>query len=290
MSYTIREASPPQIAVGRQPRPGGIMDVHQIQVHATRGPTTMDRQVSATENTFGSPAQDRGGWAPSADFVIGPDFRAGGALVIVQFGDWRDTFSTWSAGYGAAGQNTMPASRFGVAIELAQPAGLDRNGRYTEAVDATFEGFTPETTDAFLWLVRQIDDELARTTGDDRNRIPRVRIPSWDQHYPIPRGLIGHEDLANGWKGGKHDPGFLFPWDHVLAELNAPPPAPMPEPRPAPDLALVRSLLDGIEAAELVAWEKRRALREPVRALLDELEGAEITAWEKRNALRELLL
>ena len=72
----IRIASPPPQPFTRRPRdPSGI---RQVQWHATRGATSMDRQVSATESGFASPAHDRGGWGGSADFGVGPDPRVAG--------------------------------------------------------------------------------------------------------------------------------------------------------------------------------------------------------------------
>ena len=51
--------------------------------------------------------------------------------------------------------------------------------------------------------------------------IPPVWIDRWDQvrGAPIPRGHIGHENLANGRKLGKSDPGHLFPRDTLMASL-----------------------------------------------------------------------
>ena len=226
--FTIRAASPSPISVTRQLRPGGASAIVQFQWHATRGATGMDRQVGATENWFSNPINgldaqgDPKGWGSSADLVLGPDYRKGGQIVIVEFGDWLNTYSTWSAGYGERGQHTLPASRSGIAIEVAQPAGKDSLGRYTGSPTAAFESFDEATVEACVWLARHCNERIVDAGGEP---IPAVRIPAWDQHQPIPRGHIGHEDLANGLKLGKHDPGFLFPWGRLLDGLAADGPA-----------------------------------------------------------------
>lgn len=216
--YTIRQANPKPTPARRRGRPGGAASIQQIQIHATRGPTPMDRQVQATENTFGDTGYDRaGGWGPSADWVVGPDHREGGNIVIVQFGDpWR-TFSSWSSGYGSHGAATeYGAAEIGAAIEVAQPPKMVE-GRYVKG-DSDVP-FTMATIDAVAWLCNHINDELVRRGGDP---IPPVRILHWSQKRdePIPRGFIGHEDLANGVRLGKTDPGVMWPWDDFLMKVG----------------------------------------------------------------------
>ncbi len=263
----IRIALPPPQPFTRRPRdPSGI---RQIQWHATRGATSMQRQVSATESWFASPANNRGGWGGSADFVVGPDHREGGRVVIVQFEDPWNSFGSWSAGFGGAG--TLPAAPHGIAIEVAQPAGRDRLGNYTGAKDANFEHYTPETIDACRWLVGYINETLVRRGIDP---IPPVWIDAWDQQPgPIPRGHIGHENLANGKKLGKHDPGHLFPHDLVMAPLT-------PReaiPREGPDLTLLRELYDRLVVDTTIASARLASTTTgPLAAMeaeLDRLEG-----------------
>ncbi len=52
--------------------------------------------------------------------------------------------------------------------------------------------------------------------------IPPVRLPSWSQKRTedIPRGYVGHEDLANGVRLGKSDPGPQWDWDHFLSRVR----------------------------------------------------------------------
>lgn len=256
----IRLASPPPQPFTRRPRdPAGI---RQIQWHATRGAISMDRQVSATESWFASPANNRGGWGGSADFVVGPDHRQGGRVVIVQFEDPWNSFGSWSAGYGGA--HTLPAAPHGIAIEVAQPAGRDRLGNYTGAADANFEQYTDETIDACRWLVGHINAEL---TTRDVEPVPPVWIDGWDQASgrPIPRGHIGHENLANGKKLGKHDPGHLFPRDALMASLLR------ATTRAADSLAGIRALHESIDTKVIGLQSVVREVRSDLAAMEVEL-------------------
>ncbi len=278
MQFEIRNAHPPALPFTRRPRPRGAADIAQIQWHATRGATSMDRQVAATENWFANPANDRGGWGGSADFVVGPDLRKGGRIEIVQFGRWWESYSSWSAGFGAPG--TIPAAIHGVAIEVAQPMGRDRLGNFTDDVNANFDDFTPETVEACIWLANHINEKL-QSLG--RAPIPSVRIPSWDQSpgRPIPRGHIGHDDLANGQRLGKSDPGFLFPWQRLLDGIAAtvrPEPPPEPEPiepvedeeEPEPVVVTPDGTLRSLARAALVLTRQGAPHRE-IEPLLREL-------------------
>ena len=182
----------------RAPRVYGIS---LVLVHATRGNASMAAQYAATKNYFAS-VPDMGGWAPNADVLIG----AGGE--IAEFGDWRTTRANWSAGFGFAGPPAEHgADEHAWSIELAQPASGEA---YTEACIASFIAY-----------VRPVLQEF---------NLPATRVLSWDQltSQPVPRGLIGHEDTANGKRFGKSDPGALFPWARVLVELAATPSTPPP--------------------------------------------------------------
>jgi len=230
VAFRIRDANPQPLSITRRARRGGPSDIVQIQIHATRGPVPMDRQVQATENWFADGREtpdgnDHGTWGSSADFVIGPDHRAGGETVIVRFGDWLQTFSSWSAGLGEAG--TIGAATVGVAIELAQP--LQQHP------------FTEETIDGLVWLCEHINDQLEQAGV---GRVPAQRIDSWDQNAAngVPRGYIGHEDLANGKKLTKTDPGSLFPWADLINRVGG---APTLGVTPtAPSAAAARTLAD----------------------------------------------
>jgi hypothetical protein len=216
MAFAIRQANPAPAAFTRRGRPGGASNIHQIQIHATRGATTLDKQVQATENWFSS-QPDKGGWGSSADFVVGPDSRESGKMVIVQFGNWIRQFSSWSAGYGAGGAATeWGAAEVGVAIEVAQPARFDGTNYLPGDSDVAFNN---ELMEAVAWLCNHINDELVKNGG---TRIPSVHLPYWNQlrSNAVPRGYIGHDDLANGRKLGKTDPGKMWTWAHFIRLLN----------------------------------------------------------------------
>lgn len=229
----MRSASPAPAAFTRRPRPNGPRDIAQLQWHATRGKVAMDRQVEATENWFAN-QPDLGGWGASSDFIVGPDARQGGRVAIVWCGDTLNTYSSWSAGFGNAG--TLPAAQYGFAVEVAQPAPRSRaTGQFLERddpanPDTVYEEFTAETVEACAFLVTHLNDALR---GVGIAPIPSVWLGDWDQSpaRPVPRGHIGHDTLANGYKLGKSDPGRLFPLGEIfrLVDLGGPlPNAPDP--------------------------------------------------------------
>ena len=57
----------------------------------------------------------------------------------------------------------------------------------------------------------------------DTYHIPKQRVMDEDQP-----GIIGHEDTAQGRKGGKTDPGLMFPWNEFLAQVGAGPAVVLP--------------------------------------------------------------
>lgn len=197
-------------------------DPRLIIVHATRGPTTPERQVEATINWFArvnvvERARRRlAGWSPMADFAVGYGR-------VVQIGDYRTTRSNWSAGYGRHGPGVeWGADEWSIAIEVAQSDRL--------------EPYDAQTIDDLVWLCRRLITEFPSIA-------PR-RIVTWDQRRgePVPSGLIGHEDTAHGLRTGKSDPGPRFPWDDVLARLTTPSAI-----RPSLDLAPVLARLDTLD-------------------------------------------
>jgi N-acetyl-anhydromuramyl-L-alanine amidase AmpD len=148
---------------------------------------------------------------------VGPDFREADRIVIVQFGNWLRTFSSWSAGYGSLGATQeWGAAEVGVAVEVAQPAKFQA-GEYVPG-DSDVP-FSDELVEAVAWLCRHINQELEAAGG---LAVPTTHIEQWNQrhHDPIPRGYIGHDELANGLKLGKTDPGQMWDWPLFLRQVG----------------------------------------------------------------------
>lgn len=223
MTYQILTANPRPIRVTRRPRRGGGESIKQIQIHATRGASPMRTQIQRTVSYFANnrawpDGNNHGSWGGSADLLVGPDDA--GEIQIIQFGNWLSTFSSWSAGFGGRGPSyEYGAAEVGVAIELSQPPRL-AGGRY-QGGDSDVP-FTDETMDALVWLCEHINSTLEAA---GHQPILAQRIPRWDQQLgePIPLGYIGHEDLANGLRGGKTDPGMMFDWPWFMAKMSAGP-------------------------------------------------------------------
>jgi hypothetical protein len=208
VSYTIRAADPPPLPETRRPRPNGAASIAQFHIHATRGMVAHDLQVQATESWFASPQNLTNprtgryrGWGGSADFVIGPDRREGGRIAIVSFGDWASSWARYAAGYGDSWRLQYPAAEVGISIELAQSADL-------EPIDL-------DTLQAAAWVVRFCNVKL-RQMG--HRAVLIQQLLKWDQLRAsvTPPGIIGHQDLANGVKLGKTDPGDDFPWTQFI--------------------------------------------------------------------------
>ncbi len=225
-TYEIIPASPKAIPVTRRPRRGGALAVVQGHIHSTRGPVPMELQIQAMMNWFGNNrpwphGNNHGSWGGSADYGIGP---LNGKTVIVQFGDWLRTFSSWSAGFGNPGPSMQyGAAEHAVAIELAQPPTKTDpafgNGQYVSGdSDVPFE---EETLDALTWLVGRINETLVSAGGV---AIPAVRIPYWNQSLsePVPAGWMGHQDTDNGRDRGKSDPGVMFDWRRFINAIDVP--------------------------------------------------------------------
>jgi hypothetical protein len=201
MTFEIRPADPPSQSFTRRFREGGASRVVQMGWHGTRGgyweggvyvPLEHGKQVQATENWFADPANDRGGWGGSADFLIGLDHRSG-KVEVVQFHDWERYFASWAAGYGAYGSTVeYGASTVEISVEVAE----------------SFDGdpLSTDEVDACVWLTRHINERLAEL---GLPAIPSVAIPFWNQllSEPVPAGHITHARLANGQRLGKSDIG-----------------------------------------------------------------------------------
>lgn len=228
-----------------------------IIIHATRGPAASSGhparlQYEATKNWFKqggviSPAAD---WGPSADILIGHDGREC-FFTDLRDRDFHATRANWSAGFGGSSHITYGADEYGISIEVAQSADL--------------ESFTDEALDtligrcAYLCLKFNIDP---------------VRIPYLSQvrAHPVPSGLVGHEDTANGRKTGKSDPGERFPWAWFIQALRA---------------EIARR--SGTEAAPQLDIQAVTTLTDKALAEAENAEQAAVTAQMHVAELRKLL-
>lgn len=152
--------------------------IRLLILHATRGETTQELQFQATCNWMQSSYNigdvDANGnplWGSAASEVIG---HSGQRAVICE--DWQQP--TWSAGYGNAG--TWPADAYGISYELAQSAAL--------------EPFTSACIDRMI---------LEAALRCRQYNIEPKRITRLSQVGPVPSGIVGHEDTANGIRLGK---------------------------------------------------------------------------------------
>jgi hypothetical protein len=105
---------------------------------------------------------------------------------------------------------------------IADQAELCAFAAWTRAQWLTHGGMLENTA---IWIA---DRCLARG-------IPAVKITPADvgAHKP---GVIGHIDITNGLHDGTHtDPGPQFPWDVVMARVNAILHPPLEDPLPTPD-------------------------------------------------------
>ena len=166
-----------------------------IIIHGTRGPTTLEAQYDATINWFTNSGNGRAdqGWGSQADAVVGtrPD-------EITFFGDYRTSRSNWSAGFGGSSATTWGADEWALSLELAHRALGDP--------------FHDQVIANALIVCRHWMEEFA---------IPATHT-TWSQlrSEDVPRGLIGHDETANGRRLGKSDPGPSFPWHDFLARLR----------------------------------------------------------------------
>lgn len=169
-----------------------------IIIHTTQGKTTAEKQYQATVNWFrmagGRPPSD--GWGPSCDILIGS--KGEEAFFTLNDQDFHKTRANWSAGYGAS-LTTFGADEYGISIEVAQ---TDKGERPTDAALKALVGRC-----AYLCITFGIEPK-------------RITLLTQLRHNPIPSGLVGHEDTANGRKTGKVDPGKNFPWEWFIDELK----------------------------------------------------------------------
>ncbi len=192
----------PYTGISRKPR---LQPAVIGLLHAMRGDAPPDVQLPATENWFLTrnlvtrAARRVAGWGPMADFGIGwyPKTQR---VEIMQFGDPFTTRANWSAGWGAKGVVTWGMDEVSLAIELDQSAGM--------------EDYRDETIEKLI--------ELALWLPSKGVHIAPVHLPPWDQvkARPIPTGWLGHDETANGVRGGKSDVGDKFIWNTFIDAID----------------------------------------------------------------------
>lgn len=177
------------------PRPPGCAP-RIVIVHATRGANTQAAQYAATKGWFnstgnGSAAQ---GWGGCATIVIGQDGQ------LCRFMDEAREVPRFSAGYGSYSEpNGWCADYWGLSMELAQSAAQ--------------EDFDPRTIEraalqTATWCKQYGIDPVHRQYFDQRGAMPAQT------------GIVGHDELENGRKLGKTDPGPKFPWQQFMARVS----------------------------------------------------------------------
>lgn len=177
------------------PRPAGCTP-RLIIVHATRGANSQAAQYSATKSWFnstgnGSAAQ---GWGGCATIVISYEGQ------VCRFMDELREVPRFSAGYGSFIEpNGWCADYWGLSMELAQSAQL--------------EDFDPRTIERAA---------LETAAWCKRYGIEPVHLGPTLQRgsSPARSGIVGHDELENGTKLGKTDPGSKFPWLQFMTRVG----------------------------------------------------------------------
>ena len=164
--------------------------IHFIEIHATRGNTTPEKQMGAALNWVQSPNNYQDGWGSSFSYVIGTDGDMGTVLN-------DDQMPTYSAGFGGPGSE-WSIDEYGISYELAQSSARE------------------PFTDACL---RRAAKEVASKCM--QYSIPPTFIEVWNQSGPVPTGLVRHDRCQNGVVLGKTDPGAQFDEGKFLALMRA---------------------------------------------------------------------
>ena len=160
--------------------------IRLLEIHATRGDTTPEKQKPASLNWVQSPnnygALDGAGnpaWGGSFSHVIGTDGSKGMVLD-------DDQMPTYSAGYGGAG-STYAIDEYAISYELAQSPAQEPFS------DAIYDRLSTEVAlDCKLYGIPLVMISIPRQTGE------------------VPTGIVRHDRCENGTKLGKTDPGDQF--------------------------------------------------------------------------------
>ncbi len=163
-----------------------------IEIHATRGATTPEKQMPAALNWVQSPNNGSAakGWGSSFSHVIGTDGSMGTVLNDNQM-------PTYSAGYGGVG-STYAIDEYGISFELAQSQAQEP---FTDA------------------LYRRLAKEVAPLCEKYNIPVKMLAIPS--QKGTVPTGIVRHDKCENGIKLGKTDPGHQFDEARFITDVKA---------------------------------------------------------------------
>jgi hypothetical protein len=171
--------------------------IRLIEIHATRGNTTPEKQMGAALNwvmsannvgdrdALGDPV-----WGSSFSHVIGTDGSMGTVLDDHQM-------PTYSAGYGGVG-STYAIDEYAISYECAQSQAQEP---FTDA------------------LYDRLETEVALKCL--KYNIPPVMVSIMVQRGEVPTGIVRHDRCENGIKLGKTDPGVQFNEVRFIAGVKA---------------------------------------------------------------------
>lgn len=161
----------------------GPGDITLIVLHTTEGPET-PRRSEATAEMF-----HVGDASASAHYIVDP------AEVTQAV---RDKDVAWHAGHHDTN---------------ARSIGIEQNGKASQ----TAEEWDDDASTGELDLVAKLCGELCL-----RYSIPAVHLND-DELRAGANGFVGHDDITRVFNDGKghHDPGPSYPWDDVLAMVQA---------------------------------------------------------------------
>jgi hypothetical protein len=171
-----------------------------IEIHATRGNTTPEKQKPASLNWVqsphnvgnrknGTPDYDNPEWGSSFSHVIGTDGSMGTVLDDNQM-------PTYSAGYGGAG--TYAIDEYAISYECAQSQAQE-----------------PFTDALYARLAKEVAGKCLQYG------IPPVMVSIMVQKGEVPTGIVRHDRCENGIKLGKTDPGVQFNEVRFIAAVKA---------------------------------------------------------------------
>ena len=167
----------------------------------------------------------------SAHFVVARDGRITQMVEIADMAWANGTASATSSNLWN-GHATIPIVRTRNINANLYTISIEHEGRYVETKGA----LEPAQLDATVWLIGHIRSEVRRLFGVD---------------LPITRqSIVGHHEITP--RSRPNCPGAQFPFNEIIARLNAPPvttPPPTVNPQPTPDTQ------QGVSNFAREAWE-----------------------------------